>query len=274
MSLEISYNTGWDDTRGFSGNTWVAQTFTTIGAFVVEKVSFLLFNPVADILTVSLYATDGSGNPTGAALTSGTTDASTIAGFPGEWREITFDTTYALEAATKYALVLTIPSAGPLYFQDTSGAYAEGARNLSANAGVSWLGEDAGDLMFEIYSLDIPAPTKATDPIPSNNGTDVLLNTNLSWTKEATATSIVYLDIKSENNPPVTKVVDDEDVESYNPASDLEPETTYVWRVDTKNLAGTTTGDQWEFTTRSSETVLSFERGQSGINLGIGRGII
>lgn len=274
MSLEISYNTGWDDTRGFSGNTWVAQTFTTIGAFVLEKVSFLFFNPATDILTASLYATDGNGKPTGAVLTSGTTDASTIPGMPGEWRDITFNTPYALEASTKYAIVLTIPSAGLLYFQDTSGDYAGGGRNLSLNGGISWSGEDGGDLMFEIYSLDMPAPTKATDPTPAEDGTNISLDTNLSWTKEATATSIVYLDIKSENNPPVTKVVDDEDVESYNPASDLEPETTYVWRVDTKNLAGTTTGDQWEFTTRSSETVLSFERGQSGINLGIGRGII
>lgn len=275
MSLEISYNTGWDDTRAFSGNTWVAQTFTTIGAFLIEKVSFQFFNGGdPGILTAELYAVDGESKPTGSVLASGTTNASTVPGWPGEWREIIFSVPYSLEATTKYAIVLKVPSSGLLYFQDTSGDYAGGGRLISPNGGVSWNAEDAGDLMFEIYSVDVPAPTKATDPTPAEDGTNISLDTNLSWTKEATATSIVYLDIKSENNPPVTKVVDDEDVESYNPASDLEPETTYVWRVDTKNLARTTTGDQWEFTTRSSETVLSFERGQSGINLGIGRGII
>ena len=50
-------------------------------------------------------------------------------------------------------------------------------------------------------------------------------------------------------NPPVTPVLENVPaIEFYDPEQ-LEPETTYYWRVDCKNEAGTVTGEVWSFTT-------------------------
>lgn len=40
-----------------------------------------------------------------------------------------------------------------------------------------------------------------------------------------------------------------QDATNYTPAADLEYETVYYWRIDSKNSNGTTTGDVWSFTT-------------------------
>ena len=123
----------------------------------------------------------------------------------------------------------------------------------------------------------LAVPTKATTPTPADLGTGIAINTNLSWVKEVSATVLVYLDKKGDHDPPTTKVVNDLDVSSYDPAVDLTNDTTYVWRVDTKNGSGTTTGDQWEFTTvvAAGGDELSYNRGGArGIGLGINRGVV
>lgn len=92
-------------------------------------------------------------------------------------------------------------------------------------------------------------PTKASNESPPDDATDIAVNHSLSWLKDSGDTVLVYLDKKTVNDPPTTKVIDDVDTLSYDPPSDLVAGTIYVWRVDTKNEEGTTTGDQWEFTT-------------------------
>ena len=130
-------------------------------------------------------------------------------------------------------------------------------------------------IKWEFTTLAVPA--KASIPTPANSGSDIGIATNLSWTKEATATVLVYFDKQGDHDPPTTKVVNDEDVSSYDPPVDLDTNTVYVWRVDTKNDSGTTTGDKWEFTTEVSaggDSELSFNRGDArGIALGINRGV-
>lgn len=96
-----------------------------------------------------------------------------------------------------------------------------------------------------------PLPAKATNPDPQNEAIDVNEDTDLQWTNGAgTETVDVYFDKKSEHDPPITKVVDNLDVDTYNPPEVLDYVTEYVWRVDCKNAQGTITGDQWSFTVR------------------------
>jgi len=101
-------------------------------------------------------------------------------------------------------------------------------------------------------NAEVDPPAQASDPSPVDDAVDVIISTSLGWSKDVGATVSIYFDKKLENDPPTTKVVDDQDVSSYDPPSDLAVSTTYVWRVDTKNDDGTTEGTQWEFTTKAA----------------------
>src|SRR3989304_9194440 len=79
-----------------------------------------------------------------------------------------------------------------------------------------------------------------TSPIPSNGATGQSINTDLSWADGGGATSYdVYFNGEYRGNQSGT---------SYDPGT-LTYSTTYCWRIDSKNSAGTTTGDVWCFTT-------------------------
>jgi len=88
---------------------------------------------------------------------------------------------------------------------------------------------------------------QSSDPIPENNATAVETEHILYWTNgENTETIDLYFGTE---NPPVNLVLDNEPaIELYNP-DELELETTYFWRVDCENEAGTLPGDVWSFTT-------------------------
>ncbi len=88
---------------------------------------------------------------------------------------------------------------------------------------------------------------QANDPFPENNTTNVEIQSTLEWTNGAN-TETIDLFFGTEN-PLVTLVLENEPaIEFYDPGQ-LEPETTYYWRVDCKNEAGTVTGPVWNFTT-------------------------
>ncbi|MHC4660657.1 MAG: fibronectin type III domain-containing protein [Planctomycetota bacterium] len=94
------------------------------------------------------------------------------------------------------------------------------------------------------------APAKAQDPDPADTATDIPLVQQLSWGTVSDATTYnVYFGTV---DPPVTSVSNTTDT-SYNPAG-LNEGTTYYWRVDTVNEFGTTTGDDWSFTTIPPKT--------------------
>ena len=112
-----------------------------------------------------------------------------------------------------------------------------------------WITEDETYPALRVFGGVPGLPTKASNPSPADDATGVAITTILSWSKDSGDNVLVYFDKKSENDPPTTKVMDDEEAILYDPPGDLVYNTTYVWRVDTKNEEGTTTGDQWEFTT-------------------------
>lgn len=101
---------------------------------------------------------------------------------------------------------------------------------------------------YPILREFVEYPTQASDPIPANFAVSIAIASSLSWMKDSGDSVDVYFDKKSEHDPPITKVIDNQDVLLYDSPSDLDNDVSYVWRVDTKDI-GTTAGIQWEFTT-------------------------
>ena len=103
------------------------------------------------------------------------------------------------------------------------------------------------------YTTDCTsAPFKAHNPTPSNGATGVSINQQLSWKDGGGATSYdVYLG--TDPTPDSGEFKGNRSSTNYNPGG-LNSNTTYYWRIDSKNDCGTTTGDVWSFTTEESTT--------------------
>ena len=83
-------------------------------------------------------------------------------------------------------------------------------------------------------------PGPASNPGPADGAIDVSVNGDLSWTAGSDATSHdVYLNGVLQGNQPGT---------TYDPGT-MAYSTTYNWRIDEVNSAGTTSGTVWGFTT-------------------------
>jgi hypothetical protein len=91
-----------------------------------------------------------------------------------------------------------------------------------------------------------PPPNQATDPSPADKANGIGEFPDLSWTPGAHTTSHdVYF---GPNSPGAFQ--GNQTGKTFRP-SDLEPNTTYYWRIDEVNPFGTTTGQIWTFTTVS-----------------------
>jgi hypothetical protein len=94
------------------------------------------------------------------------------------------------------------------------------------------------------YSTGVAPPGQASNPSPADSATDVSINADLSWTEGSDSTSSdVYFGTTSpgafQGNQTAT---------TFDPGT-LSNDTTYYWRIDEINAAGTTTGNVWSFTT-------------------------
>lgn len=103
----------------------------------------------------------------------------------------------------------------------------------------------------EFATRGVPAPpVTSVDPIPENEATiSDYTSVRLSWENKTGAwagalSHTVYLG-KSKENMDVVLNASTASVVTVN----VEPATTYYWRVDTKNLMGECKGDVWSFTT-------------------------
>lgn len=161
-TLEQYYDTGDDSYSNARGVNWVAQQFTTSGAFTITKVSLLVYRVDSPgTVVVSIRATS-SGYPTGADLCSGsfsgddlTTDTA------GEWAEAVFSSPAALSASTQYAIIVRAIDAGAAYVRwrrdYSSPTYSGGMLLASTNSGVSFTAYSSGDQMFRTYSGTVDA---------------------------------------------------------------------------------------------------------------------
>jgi hypothetical protein len=104
------------------------------------------------------------------------------------------------------------------------------------------------------FTTELRAPEKAINPSPANAGTGVEVAQALGWTDGGRATSYdVYF---GESAGSLVLVSAGQAGTSYAPPDDLDAETTYYWRIDSINAAGTTTGDLWSFTTEAAVRVV------------------
>ena len=106
----------------------------------------------------------------------------------------------------------------------------------------------AGDyLSFDDLVLgELLLPEQASNPSPANGATNVSTRSTLLWTAGAnTASHDVYFGTTSPGT-----LRGNQSGTSFDPGA-LAPNTTYYWRIDEKNVDGTTTGAVWSLTTNS-----------------------
>ncbi|MHC4397462.1 MAG: DNRLRE domain-containing protein, partial [Planctomycetota bacterium] len=101
-------------------------------------------------------------------------------------------------------------------------------------------------------------PAQATTPSPANSATDVNVTTDLSWTAGSGATSHdVYFGTTSPGTSQGNQTATTFDTGT------MANDTTYYWRIDEVNAAGTTTGTVWSFTTVAASGPVTEEFGDA-----------
>ncbi|MHC4395701.1 MAG: DNRLRE domain-containing protein [Planctomycetota bacterium] len=109
------------------------------------------------------------------------------------------------------------------------------------------------------------APSQASNPSPANTATDVNTTTDLSWTEGSGSTSSdVYFGTTSPGTSQGNQTATTFDTGT------MDANTTYYWRIDEINAAGTTTGTVWNFTTAAAgETIkINFQPSASAVPTG------
>jgi len=94
------------------------------------------------------------------------------------------------------------------------------------------------------FTTIVAAPGAASNPSPANSATNVSVTTDLSWSAGSGATSRdVYFGTSSPGASQGNQTATTFDTDT------MTNNTTYYWRIDEINAAGTTTGTVWSFTT-------------------------
>jgi len=133
----------------------MAQTFTPSASHTITSVRLKLLRGGATgtpgTVTVTIHATSG-GEPTGAALATGTIDGDTFALSPGSFQTITFTAGANLTVNTKYAIKITCVGASSVstvhWRVDSTGTYT-GGNQLYSTDGTTWTPTTGYDYMFE-----------------------------------------------------------------------------------------------------------------------------
>jgi len=99
----------------------------------------------------------------------------------------------------------------------------------------------------DIYTGGPTPPGQASSPSPADSATDVAVDADLSWTAGSGSTSSdVYFGTTSPGS-----FQGNQTATTFDPGT-MANDTTYYWRIDEINEAGTTTGNVWSFTTESA----------------------
>jgi len=163
------YTSGDDSAHPIYGANWGAQTFTPQQeGHLISSVKLKLYktgSPGPGTVTVSIKSVDGSSEPTGSDLASGTYDGDTLGATPGALVEITFTTPYALTVGTEYAIVVRATSGLITKFvgwrNDVGdGTYSGGSMCVSTNSGSTWTVASGYDFMFEEYGTELNVGTE------------------------------------------------------------------------------------------------------------------
>jgi hypothetical protein len=160
--VRYQYYTTNDDSFGpVTGTIWCAQTFNVTTPHYINYVKLLVYRIGSPgTVTVSIRATDMTGNITGADLTSGTTNGNNLSTIsPFTWRKIAVSP-YYLAARTRYAIVVRATAgdgSNELCWRDdtTSPTYTGGSFMVSATSGVTWIVDSSKDSLFEEYGSGV-----------------------------------------------------------------------------------------------------------------------
>ncbi|MFC1696451.1 PKD domain-containing protein [Pseudomonadota bacterium] len=174
-----------------------------------------------------------------------------------------------------WADMVTVPGAVNTFDipDGTSGVIYVRVIDNNSNTGNTVLSTISVDHMyFDGATPPTEPPAAASNPSPANGATGVPVSTTLSWSAGAGAdTHDVYFGTTPGSPAPVSN---GQAGTSYTPSADLDPSTTYYWRVDETNIIGTTAGVQWSFTTSSNTGPTELQVGSivlSTVNAGKGK---
>lgn len=254
MALQESFELSDGTAAVIYGTTWGMQSWTTVSAYTITAVAlYCLKDGSPGNITVSIREVDSeTGKPTGEDKCSVTVADSVISAFPTRaWYTFTFDTSYALDDATQYAIIFRATSGSAFNafwpFGYSSSGYANGGHATSPNSGSSWSTVSiTTDMDFRIYG-GTPAPGKPITPSPSDAASSITLDeTPLSWVSGGnTDTYEVYFREQGDDWELVGEA--QAGVEWTIDFGILAYGTTYEWRIDATNAYSTTTGDTWGF---------------------------
>jgi len=155
MTLYEFYNISDIALASLRGDFWQGQTFTPGDAHTIKKVRLNMYRLGSPgEITVAIKGTVDGLPDAEADLCSGTTDGDTLPIiYSGEWREITLGAGAALDADTKYAIVVKAASGDVnnyvrwLYKRPPT--YPPGVHVFSSDAGVNWVEDTSRDMKFE-----------------------------------------------------------------------------------------------------------------------------
>ena len=242
------------------GDTKVSQTFTVIaGTWDIARIYFYAGfdhgeGEEAGNITLELRNTDESGT----LLGSWVKDRLSITSAGWKYFDITG---ISLSNGIVYCVVLSCPAG--FYNADTNEYdYVSAAFNSGYTGGVGgqynevdgWQTTGTSDLLFIVTGDEAAeVPSKAINPTPINAADDVTLDqTEVTWEDGGGATSYdVYYGDTSGSLELVSsgQVGLSFTVSGITLGSPYAYVTTRYWRIDSVNAAGTTTGDEWSFTT-------------------------
>jgi YVTN family beta-propeller protein len=160
----------------------------------------------------------------------------------------------SVDYATSYDVYFVPDMSGPLVFMGNQTGTTYNPGPLAYSTKYWWeidsknnAGTTTGYLWY--FTTEDPpavAPAQVTTPNPADSTTTIPITQQLSWASASGATSYdVYFGTTA---PGISK--GNQTGTSYNPGA-LNPNTTYYWRIDSKNTIGTTTGNIWSFTTQA-----------------------
>lgn len=246
------------ETPAFNPDFLWGMTFTTNTAYDITSCEFRLKKKSSaspGTLTVNLYATS-TGLPTGGILSTGNTDGGTLSTDVWENRNVSMSA-YNILSGVQYALVVD-------QFESDSGdgIKAEGS-SVNPYAGGTLIHDNIGgmtifpdhDLWFKVFgdAAGGSPPTKAENPVPTDANDSVTLDlAAITWDDGGGADTFnVYYGTVSGNLTLVsaTQAGESFTVTGITDGSPYEYLSVRYWRIDSTNGDGTTTGDEWSFTT-------------------------
>ncbi len=180
---------------------------------------------------------------------------------------------YDVYFGTDETAIANADNTAPEFMGNQTGLSYDPPGNLAYEATYYWridsvnsVGITKGNVWsFTTEAEPTEPPEKVASPDPADGATDVPIYKVLSWGVASSADSYdVYLgtdETSVANADKSSSEFKGNQVElSYGPPGGLAYETTYYWRIDSVNAAGTTKGDVWSFTTEAPPAPWSWTR--------------